>query len=202
MGQKVYLLGGGRDSEKYMEFGEEIANKSSNKSLFIIEWAKDNDDNRDFLRNYFSKVGYERIVFVTEFDSFEDIEKNMGDSGVLFIAGGVTENLIEKVEREGVGKLIKSFEGIIVGNSAGAYLLSKGYVDKERSKILKDSLGVVNIICKAHYREEFDDYLILLSENEEIYGLGEGSYILFDSGDLSFSGEIYLFKDGERRKVD
>ncbi len=207
MSRQIFLLGGGKQNE-FRGLDSEIINKLKYKSIFVINLTKRDkevlENKKKELKSYFKEIGFENIYFASDYDSSLEIKSHIKIADLLFIDGGDTEFLLENINNLKIGPLIKSFNGIIEGSSAGAYILCQNYLKIRGGKLeVIQSLGIVSFTVKAHYGLEFDKELLSFSKKEkEIYGISEGSYIIIEEGNLNFSGEIYLFKDGEKKKVN
>ena len=110
--------------------------------------------------------------------------------------------LIERLKKMGVDSLLRGFEGVVVGRSAGALALCKKCVITYRSnsevKVIH-GLGLVDLTLKAHYRLGWDMELIKLSKNDDIFAVPKGSALVYDNGNLSAINNVYLFHKGERQ---
>ena len=110
--------------------------------------------------------------------------------------------LIERLKKMGVDSILREFEGVIVGRSAGALALCKKCVITYRStsevKVIY-GLGLVDLTLKAHYRLGWDRELIELSKTVDIYAVPKGSALVYNKGNLSTINNVYLFHRGERQ---
>lgn len=73
----------------------------------------------------FSSYGYERNQFkyINFFcDSQDDIKKDLLDAEVLFLTGGAPDLFMERIMAKGILPYIKSFDGVVVGCSAGVMI--------------------------------------------------------------------------------
>lgn len=202
---KIYLLGGG-NQDVFRDIDKKILNESTNKKIFIINLTTPNKEKLEKkkieLMKHFKEVGYEEIDFASDCNSREDIKERVDNAGALFIAGGDTEFLLENIKEKNLAPLIKSFKGIIGGNSAGAYACCKEYIKIKDNKIkIIPSLGLVDFCCKAHYKENFDKVLLDSSQNRKIYGIPEASVIIWSGGELEIIGEAYLFSNKQKEKL-
>jgi hypothetical protein len=59
-------------------------------------------------------------------------------------------------------------------------------------------IRLVDFSVKVHYHSSRDSELKELSREGRIYGIPERSALVYDNGALSFIGDVYLFKDGEK----
>ena len=207
MAMKIYLEGGGRHSEKVFESLEgEILSSTDNKIIFILDFAREDDiimEKKEKDIDYFKELGAEKINFASDCSSFEEIKEKMDESGVLYLAGGNTELLLEKIKEKNITSLIKSYNRIIIGNSAGAYACCKEYIKiRDNVKSISSSLGLVNFCCITHYKPEFDEPLKEYSNDRDIYAIPEPSVIVVEDGKLNFIGNIYLFSKENKTKVN
>jgi peptidase E len=206
MAKKIYLIGGGDVKEgKTKEIDTKAFADADNKNVFVLNLTT-NDKQKiteyiNFLNSYFKELGATNVSFASELNSDKIIDQ-LNNSGLLYIPGGDTELLIKNVGDKGLDKYIKNYKGVIVGNSAGAYLMCSEYIKIRDSGIERfDSLGLVDARMKAHYTEEFDSTLNELSEEIDIYGVPECSALVWNNG-LNFIGDIYLFSKGQKTKVN
>lgn len=114
-------------------------------------------------------------------------------------------------------KILKHFNGIVIGMSAGTMNLCKTiYNFPEENVDIKErrwvkGLGLYDKIIIPHFDgetnayqiecEEVDvvnDYIFPASHKKEFLGIPNGSYILIDGNkNVSFFGEMYTIKDGK-----
>ncbi|MCL4429625.1 MAG: Type 1 glutamine amidotransferase-like domain-containing protein, partial [Chloroflexi bacterium] len=110
--------------------------------------------------------------------------------------------LVERLKKSGISSLLKDFEGVIIGRSAGALALCQKCVITYRSncavKVI-DGLGLVDLTLKAHYKLGMDEELKELSKTQDIFAVPKGSALICDNGNLSFINNVYLFRNGERQ---
>lgn len=205
MAKKIYLVGGRVSSGGLREIDTKALEESENKKIFVINLTTNDqeilNEKRERHKKYFEELGAE-VTFISDLpDNPEQIEEKLNNSGLLYISGGDTEILIKNIKEMGLGPLIKNFKGVIEGNSAGAYLLCKEHVEKRESR-MKPGLGLINLRVKAHYNPELDSLLLRLSKGKKIYTISENCAIVWDNGEINFIGDIYLFSNGKKEKVN
>ena len=66
---------------------------------------------------------------------------------------------------------------------------------------------MANVSCNVHYDSphygrNIDEQLLDASKEDEIYGIKEAAAIIIENDQLSFIGEVYLFKEGKKEKVN
>jgi peptidase E len=206
MAEEIYLLGGGNQSF-FLENDKKLIERTKNKKVFVINLTTNDEEKLKSrlkeLENHFKNAKASEVIFASNFNSVEKMKKELSNSGILFISGGDTEILLDNLKRMKLDSEIKSFKGIIEGNSAGAYACCKKYIKIKEGKIeIVRSLGIIDLICKAHYTNEVDSFLLNLSKEEDIYCLPENSIIIYKNGKLNFVGDVYLFSKGEKIKLN
>ena len=209
---KLYFLGGEnvakRDSREINEAAFDDAGGAP--TVLIFSWARASFDQackrRLRLFNYFRTLGARTVDFASYSDTLEEITRKVERSDLIYLPGGLTSVLIERLKNKSVDSLLLKYEGVVVGRSAGALALGrKCVVTKNRrnptSEIIS-GIGLVNFSLKAHYKPSKDAVLKNLSKREKIYAIPEGSALVYDEGTLSFMGNVYLFQNGEKTRLD
>ena len=207
---KLYLLGGENVFKRSAREVNERAFQDAGEPLFILvfSWARALFDNsykkRKALADYFRKLGASAITFVDYSDSNGMIARKMDDSNLIYLTGGQTSILIERLKKMSVDSLIQDYSGIIVGRSAGALALCRKCVitcrSNSKSKIIS-GLGLADLTLKVHYKLEKDPVLEQLSKNEKIYAVPIGSALVYRDGACLSIGDVYLFENGEKHRL-
>ena len=207
---KLYLLGGENVFKRSAREVNERAFQDAGEPLIVLvfPWARASFDKRYKKRKrlfeYFASLGASSINFIEYSDSCETIAKKMADSNVVYLTGGLTSVLIERLKNMGINRLLYDYDGVIIGRSAGALALCRKCIITCRSnskvKII-DGLGLADLTLKVHYIPEKDVTLKQLSREEKIYALPEGSALVYDNGVCSFIGEAYLFENGIKQML-
>ena len=203
---KIYLLGGA-DSKKgdTKVIDSKILSELDNKSVFVINLTTNDkakiESYKQFWNFYFNEIGIKEINFLSDSNSHEYIKKKINSAGLIYIIGGDTELLIENAKKLKLLPLIKSFKGVILGNSAGAYLLCNQYIRTSDLKLAKGS-GLIKINLMVHYLDKFDKQLLELSKDKEIYAISEKSFIIISGKNKDYFGDIHLFSRGEKSKIN
>ena len=209
---KLYFLGGENVAERdareinaaaFCDAGEAPA-------VVVFPWARASFDNtykrRKRLFDYFRNLGACTVDFADYTDTMEEITTKVACSDLIYLPGGVASVLVERLKNKRVDRLLRGYEGIVVGRSAGALALGKkGVVTKNRRKPTSrmiSGIGLVGFSVKAHYRPSKDKVLKRLSQQEKIYAIPERAALVYEDGALSFMGEVYLFQNGEKTRAD
>ena len=209
---KLYFLGGEnivkRDSREINEVAFRDAAEAPNVAVF--PWARASFDNtyksRKGLFDYFRNLGACIVDFADYSDTFEEINRKVECSDLIYLPGGLASVLVERLKNKSVDRLLRNYDGVVVGRSAGALALGKKcVVTKNRrnpTSRMISGIGLVDFSVKAHYKPSEDDALKRLSKQEKIYAIPERSAVVYDNGVLSFMGDVYLFQNGEKTQAD
>ncbi len=204
---KYYLLGGEnthkRDAEKINQ--KAFKDASVAPKILVFSWARASFDNTyaksKLLFDYFRSLGASTVNTVNYSSSSVEIKEKMAESDLVYLTGGVPSMLIERLKKLGIEELLRGFNGVVVGRSAGALALCRKCVITYRSTLevkVIEGLGLVDLTLKAHYRLGRDMELIELSKNDDIFAVSKGSALVYDNGNLSAINNVYLFHKGER----
>jgi dipeptidase E len=207
---KYYLLGGEnthkRDAEEINQRAFNDAGKSPR--VLVFSWARASFDRTypksQLMFNYFRSLGSSTVNTVDYSCTLEEIKEKISETDLIYLTGGVPTVLVERLKKSGIGSLLRDFEGIIVGRSAGAMALCrKCIITCRRTSEIKviEGLGLVDLTLKAHYKSCKDEKLIVLSKTDNFFAVPKDSAIVYDNGKLSFINSVYLFRNGERQTV-
>ena len=205
---KYYLLGGEnthrRDAEEVNQRAFNDAGKTPR--VLVFSWARASFDKTytksKLLFDYFRCLGASTVTIVDYSCTLEEIKEKISESDLVYLTGGVPTVLVERLKKSGIYSLLKNYEGVIVGRSAGALALCKKCVVTCRSPLevkVIDGLGLVDLTLKAHYKSGKDETLKELSKTQDIFALPKGSALISYNANLSVINNVYLFHKGERQ---
>ena len=164
------------------------------------------------------KLDYELIVM--DKDNMKDFDELLNKSDILYITGGVSDDLVEIFKKNNLDKiLIKYLDSnkIFAGSSAGAMLftvISMGdkymYTDNFHNYNYKmvPCLGILNISICPHYQNE--DLIIYNDEVKELpfdsFGIEEDTAIVIDGNKFycikeNRSSGIYYFRKSDNYRM-
>ena len=198
----IYFIGGEDVKKRTMkEIYIRALSEAKNKKVLVLLWTTENEEKRKkyakILSDYFYDVGAEKVIAVEPNIDKEQLEKLIGEVGVIYLPGGLPEVLIKYARKYNLESLLKNFNGVIIGNSAGALALCKDVIitkdeDHPETKIIK-GIGLVDFSIEVHYDESRDDELKNLAKDRTIYAVSEDSAIRYD-GNFEFFGKVRVFR--------
>ena len=141
-------------------------------------------------------------------------------SDLLILSGGHVPTQNAFFEKIGLRDLLKDFDGIVIGISAGSMNSADVvYAQPEEDGEASDpayqrfltGLGLTKINLLPHYQQNRDDVLDGLRIYEDIacpdsmgktfYAIPDGSYLFIRAGKEELRGEAYMVKDGVLSQV-
>ena len=203
----LYLLGGEntykRNAQDINASAFQAAGGAPN--VLVFPWARASFDaayaRRKRLFDYFRNLGASSVEFVDYGDAYEDVTAKMDSSDLLYLTGGLTSVLLERLKTKKIDQLLRVYRRVIVGRSAGAIALCRQGILTNRRKQVHNviaGLGLADITIKVHYVPSEDAELKKLSCAEKIYAVPERSALICDNGTLNAIGDVYLFQNGEK----
>jgi peptidase E len=207
---KLYLLGGENVVKRSAREVNERAFRDAGDSpaIAVFPWARASFDRiygkRKVLSDYFISLGACTVDFIEYSDSNAAIAQKIASSNLIYLTGGLVNALVERLRNMSVDDLLRDYDGVIVGRSAGALALCKKCVITRRNNQkarLVGGLGLADLTLKAHYKPQKDSTLQLLSKGQKIYAVPSRSAIVYEDGVCSFIGKAYLFENGKKCRL-
>ncbi|MGC8646313.1 MAG: Type 1 glutamine amidotransferase-like domain-containing protein [Thermoplasmata archaeon] len=154
MKSQIIVLQGGEDVRKRTdkELMKTVFNLSGKKNILVIPWTSESDSKefeyRKILKAYFSDIGFNEVTFLEKFEGEYDINNKISSVDVIYLPGGDPEILYREMKIRSIDSKLKNFKGIIIGNSAGAIILSRGSIIEKR---FFQGFGLVNFYVFVHF---------------------------------------------------
>lgn len=179
----IYLTSYGLDIryKDYMNSYEDIINVLKNKNVAIIPNAKLISQDRTN-----SSVAQEELTKNGIKSKIIDLDKdvlNIEDYDALYLSGGEPKNLMEAIIKSKNYETISNFinaGGIIIGQSAGAMIFNKKYLDTTTGNLLimDNGFDYYNKIIVPHYDNlssellsKIPEDILKVNDNDELYKL-------------------------------
>jgi dipeptidase E len=208
---KYYLLGGEntyrRDAKEVNQIAFQEAGQTP--SILVFSWARASFDRayrkRKKIFDYFISLGAGTVEIADYSSSTSEIEQKISQTDLVYLTGGIPSVLVERLRQSCVDSLLKDYEGVVVGRSAGALALCRKCVVTYRSSLeakVIDGLGLVDLTAKAHYKPDRDEQLERLSLYQDVFALPKGSALVVSNGELTFINTIYLFHLGKKQTIN
>lgn len=177
-------------------------------NVLVFPWARASFDKsykrRERVFNYFRSLGANTVEFADYSAPADEIERKIESSDLVYLTGGIPSVLINRLKTKGVDRLLRQYNGVIVGRSAGALALCKKCVITDRDNdatTVIDGLGLADFGGKVHYKPFKDRELRKLSNENPIFAIPSASALIHNNNDMSFIGEVYLFQNGEKTRL-
>lgn len=179
-----FILHGGfanhTNSKNDIFFKEILENTPDNSKILLICFAKPDNEvlfNKEKVIKQFQKNNINKKIKFELADE-KNISEQIKKSDVIYLHGGITPKLLTVLQK--IKNLRKLFNGkLIIGESAGAYVLSTCFYSKTESGL---SLGLgfvpVKIIC--HYDGKDKQKLKSCSKDLELLLLPSYQYKVFE----------------------
>lgn len=210
------------------DFVEKLKSTLPQKALnaVIISAApkkqKKNDEYLELIREAFEKSGFEFEEFLgIDIRNKKKADEILGSADLIILSGGHIPVQHEFFEEINLMEELRSFNGVVVGISAGSMNAAKnvyaqptlrGEANNPDYNRFFDGLGITDISIIPHYsrRKEhildgiklFEDIAYPDSIGRKFYALNDGSYVYDDGESRVLYGEAYLISDGNISKIN
>lgn len=179
----IYLTSYGVDTryKDYMNSYEDILRVLKNKNVAIIPNAKlvsEDRTNSNMAKKEFTKNGITAKII--------DLDKqnlNIKKYDALYLSGGEPKNLMDSIIKSNNYEIIKKFidnGGIIIGQSAGAMIFNKNYLDTTTGELLimDNGFDYYDKIIVPHYNNlpkellnKIPSNILKINDNDNLYKL-------------------------------
>lgn len=177
---RLIILQGGEEVEKRTNKSliRKVGHLSATKRILVIPWTTESVERelkfRTILRDYFSDSGFRDVLFLEKMDTKEETSMKLSAVDVVYLPGGDPDLLYRELKSRSLQDGLREFRGIIMANSAGAIVLSKGMqgVKGFRDGTSHPGLGLVDFFVAVHYKPEEFSYghdqgpVVNIPENE------------------------------------
>jgi len=205
---RLYLLGGEDLERKDSREIDQIAFRDAggHPLVVVFPWTSKTKGRQDLYRRqmveYFKDMGARGVRFVEPTLPYTEIVKLVEDSDLIYLPGGDPQLLIELMRNTGAAHLLRTYDKVIIGNSAGAVALAQEYVLLAEEGCLiaavSSGLGLLDFSVAVHYEPSMDAQLEDLSTSRDILAIPEGSALFFTDCSISLLGDVAIFIEGKK----
>ena len=155
MTTQIIILQGGEDVKQRTNetLFKDVRKLSNSGKILVIPWTSDSLEKESkysmVFRDYFSHCGFEEVLFLAKTDPENEIQRKFSEVDTIYLPGGDTEILYRELKRRTLQDRLFEFSGVIIGNSAGAIVLSKGGWGDGK---FYTGFGLVDFYISVHYR--------------------------------------------------
>lgn len=191
--------------------------KGNKKIVFVVsDGYQEHEKNMIYVNIFFESLKLVGIQFdnyyVLEDSTRDKASEYISDADLVFLCGGRTAYQMKFFEEINLKKLLELYDGIVIGQSAGAINMAKLVYNSPEDidnpdPIIYEGLGLTSINIEPHFElddSNFDEVekfqrsnIIEESYKRKIFGQCNGSYIKIDNNDyITISGETYIIENG------
>lgn len=157
MDGQLIIMQGGEDVKKRTNapLFRNVGELSATKRVLVIAWTSDSMEKeaeyRTIFNQYFSENEFNEVLFLEKTDDDTTINEKLSSVDVIYLPGGDPSILYHELEIRSLQERLRSFKGILIGNSAGAIVLSRG---TRKGEQFYPGFGLVDFFVKVHYKFE------------------------------------------------
>ncbi|MBP3708039.1 MAG: Type 1 glutamine amidotransferase-like domain-containing protein [Clostridia bacterium] len=195
--------------------------KKTESIVFVVSNKYDYEKIDSYSSLLFDSLKLSGITFkkynVLDNRTIQNAEEYIKNADLVFLCGGRTSLQNEFFEEIKLKEILKEFNGIIVGQSAGSINMATHVFNSPEEQEKSDSiyfggLELTEMNIEPHWKLSIDEsdknkiyqrnYILQESYKRNIYALCDGSYILINGKKEEFYGEIYLIRNGNIKRIN
>lgn len=192
----------------------------NNAILYIASSPDDSEKVDSYASLIFEGFNLSNITFseylILDNRNKQNVNEYIRKANVIFLSGGDTYVQNEFFKQLHLKELLKDFDGIIIGQSAGSINMAKHVYNSpeemEKSEpIYFEGLDLSNINIEPHFVFDttgFNEmqiyqrkHLLKESKRRPIYALCDGTHILETNESIMIYGKAFLIKDGYIKQI-
>jgi peptidase E len=155
MSTRIIILQGGEDVKRRTNESlfRRVRALSNAGKILVIPWTSDSVEKETYyskvFEDYFSHCGFEEVLFLSKSDPENEIKRKFSEVDTIYLPGGDTGILYREIKQRALNSMLSEFSGVIIGNSAGAIVLSRGGWGDEK---FYPGFGLVDFYVSVHYK--------------------------------------------------
>ncbi|NLK26659.1 MAG: type 1 glutamine amidotransferase-like domain-containing protein [Euryarchaeota archaeon] len=202
----LYFLGG---QDPFLEKGiailcRAIREAGENPQILILPWGLDGMEavsKATQLRSAFKDLGTEAEVAWPDED-VDTLREKVSSSDLVFLADGDARIMRRRMSQSCMSDLMQNYEGVVVGDAMGGAVMCQHVIlppdEYGSSYTVILGLNLVDFGVVPRYRREIDPFMTGSSMGRTVFGIPDGSALMYGAGILSHYGTVYMFKNGKR----
>ena len=135
-------------------------------------------------------------------DDPDHLISRLRKSDMVFLTDGSIRKMQRFLRSSRMEQLLQDYPGIIMGDASGAALMPNLALlppDKYSSTYsMITGLNLVDFCVVPRYTHNLDQYVLEASTGRTLFGIPEGSAVMYGAGILSHSGTVHMFRNGKR----
>jgi len=200
-----FLMSGHTSTGRLKPIDRKALESTDNRNVLVLNLTSEDrkklKSKQEFFKGYFDELGAKGVAFIEEETSRDKVEEEFERAGLVYLPGGDAKTLIRNIQDKKLSPKLYCFNGVISGNSAGAYALCPNYIRIGHGPTeIIPATGTLEFHIKVHYKPEFDEELLRLSRDRrtrEIIALEDESAFVWGSK-IELIGNIWRFCDGKK----
>lgn len=204
--KKAYLIGGEDISKRDFEMVMALAFQDfSNPDVLVLNWASNKlnavEKQRSILKGYMKDLGAKRTVFPHPDIGVRNLVMAVSTADIIYLPNGDVRHLMNNLITNHAPAVLRDFDGVIIGNGAGAMSLCHTFVDVEPGPPrVRYGMGILPITLHVQYNERDDSFLLPLAPENRIFALPDCSALKWNGQAFSSIGNVVSF--GTDGKID
>jgi len=195
------------EGSKILTFIASTPDNYEKNDLFV----NGNDDDIPGIKSFIKKISLiEKFNILDNRTTKEQGINILKNSDIIYLLGGYPITQIEHLKQNNYDEIIKNFNGIILGTSAGAMNLSTlAYYSKDEDydkSFFYTGIGLTDITIDPHFDIEDKERVqeaIINSQNKKIVGVPNESAIKIDhNNQIYYLNDCYEISNGSIKKIN
>lgn len=196
---KYVQISGFIQNEGFYNTASEVLREAiinTDKCVFITsrpDEYKANDERMQSISSWFKAINidFKQVSVIDERASKQGIKNELMNASCIYLMGGDTKRQMAFINQYEIDHILRKYEGIIVGISAGAINMAR--------------LGLVETHVVPHYgnynEESLKTQIMPLTYDKVLYGLNDNGVISHSANEVLYYGDIFELKDGAARQI-
>ncbi len=200
--------------------------KGNNRLVYVANDPKNVEENNTRIVPVFESFDKTGINFkekiLLDCRNYKQAKEILSGADLIILSGGKCVCQMKFFRKIGLKKILQTFQGIVIGISAGTMNMGKIVANFPEEKVdLKErrwlkGLGLFDEIIIPHFDGEtktyqiecdeidlINDYVLPMSYKHQFLGIPNGSYVLIDNErKVHYYGDMYTISNGEVIKRD